>query len=453
MRKFRSVKMLGALALGLSAAVAIPVGLVPALSAGAQSAAPSVFVTNSKGNSVSVIDSATNAVTATVHVGSGPLGAAITPNGHFVYVSNHGSNNVSVINAATNTVVATVAVGLQPIGTAIAPNGQDVYVANHGLNNVSEIATATNTVVATVPVGSGPFPVAINPNGQQVYVAGTESHEMSVIATATNTVVATVKLPKSDPHWIAVAPSGQTAYVANDIVNGASTINVVNLATDKVTSTFTNGSAAENHFEGMAISNDGTTAYVSDHHICTVSVINLATQTVTATIPVGDHPESVALSPDGSEAFVNNSGPNAGAQCSTNENTTSVIDTATDTLVANIPVGVEPQRGLAVTPDQAPVASLSVTPAPHGSPTSFNASASTVEFGTISSYAWNFGDGHTATTPTPTTTHTYASAGSYTASVTETDSAGTSTTQVFTGQEPSLNGGPSATTSKTFSIS
>ena len=98
------------------------------------------------------------------------------------------------------------------------------------------------------------------------------------------------------------------------------------------------------------------------------------------------------------------------------------------------------------------MAHLSVTPAEAGQPTVFDASASTVAFGTITTYAWVFGDGSTATTSTPTTTHTYATPGPYTATVTETDSAGTSTTQVFTGQTMSKNGGPSAVASRTFTV-
>jgi PKD repeat protein len=99
---------------------------------------------------------------------------------------------------------------------------------------------------------------------------------------------------------------------------------------------------------------------------------------------------------------------------------------------------------VAFTPDQAPVASFTVTAAAAGSPTSFNSSASTTAYGTITNYAWNFGDGDNANTSTATTTHTYASWGNYTATVTLTDSAGTSTTQVFTGPTVSDNGGTSA---------
>ena len=84
--------------------------------------------------------------------------------------------------------------------------------------------------------------------------------------------------------------------------------------------------------------------------------------------------------------------------------------------------------------------------------TAFDASESPVKYGKITKYAWNFGDGSTLTTKTPTTTHKYANAGIYIATVTETDSAGTSTKIVFTGQTVSRNGGPSARASKTFTI-
>jgi YVTN family beta-propeller protein len=79
------------------------------------------YVTNFGSNTVSVIDTSTNTVVATVLVGPRSLGVTITPNGAFAYVTNISSNDVSVINTATNTVVATVPVGINPIGVAITP--------------------------------------------------------------------------------------------------------------------------------------------------------------------------------------------------------------------------------------------------------------------------------------------------------------------------------------------
>jgi hypothetical protein len=86
-------------------------------------------------------------------------------------------------------------------------------------------------------------------------------------------------------------------------------------------------------------------------------------------------------------------------------------------------------------------------------PVTFDASASSDPTGTIASYAWNFGDGTTATTAGPTTSHTYGVDGTYTASVTLTDTLGTTNTLVFTGQTVSRNGGTSAMASRAVSIS
>ena len=85
------------------------------------------------------------------------------PDGTRAYVSNYVDNTVSVIDTATNTVVATIAVGQTPIGVTITPDGTRTYVANEFSNTVSVIDTATNTVVATIPVGSLPLWVAITP--------------------------------------------------------------------------------------------------------------------------------------------------------------------------------------------------------------------------------------------------------------------------------------------------
>jgi YVTN family beta-propeller protein len=73
------------------------------------------------------------------------------------------SNSVSVIDTASNTVVATVGVGMNPFGVAITPDGTRAYVTNANSSSVSVIDTASNTVVATVGVGGLPEGVAITP--------------------------------------------------------------------------------------------------------------------------------------------------------------------------------------------------------------------------------------------------------------------------------------------------
>ncbi|MGC5124300.1 hypothetical protein ACPXBE_25875, partial [Escherichia coli] len=70
-----------------------------------------------------------------------------------MYVANSSDNTVSVINAATNTVTATIAVGRNPFGITLSPDGSKLYVVNSADATVSAVNTATNTVTATIAVG------------------------------------------------------------------------------------------------------------------------------------------------------------------------------------------------------------------------------------------------------------------------------------------------------------
>jgi YVTN family beta-propeller protein len=98
------------------------------------------------------------------------MGVAVTPDGSKVYVANDVPNGtVSVIDTATNTVSATVAVGRHPVGVAVKPDGSKIYVVNKGNGNVSVI-DATNKVVATIDVGLAPFAVAVAPDGSEVSI-------------------------------------------------------------------------------------------------------------------------------------------------------------------------------------------------------------------------------------------------------------------------------------------
>jgi len=82
--------------------------------------APFAYVTssnamNSESGTVSVIDTATNSLVATVKV-EAPYKIAITPNGKKAYVTHKNNGTISVLNAATGTVVATLPVSEPEIG-------------------------------------------------------------------------------------------------------------------------------------------------------------------------------------------------------------------------------------------------------------------------------------------------------------------------------------------------
>ena len=92
---------------------------------------------------------------------------------------------------------------------------------------------------------------------------------------------------------------------------------------------------------GAAVTPDGSKAYVTNTGTNNVSVISTGPNNVIATIPVGNGPQGVAVTPDSSTVYVGNQ----------TDNTVSVISTASNSVVGGpIPVGANPV-GLAASPD------------------------------------------------------------------------------------------------------
>ena len=118
--------------------------------------------------------------------------------------------------------------GLVP-DAAQAQQGPFVYVPNGGDGTVSVIDAPTNAVAPTaIPVGLSPVAAAVRGDELLVYVTKSGgSNTVSVINTATNAVVATIPVGIV-PQIVAVSPDGTRAYVANQ---GSDTVSVINTAT------------------------------------------------------------------------------------------------------------------------------------------------------------------------------------------------------------------------------
>src|SRR5271166_3369385 len=100
---------------GMKACAALRLALLLALSPGLSFPAPAfaykVYVTNEKGNSISVIDSDTQKVTQTVPAGRRPRGVTISPDGKLLYVCASDENGVEVFDTETMKLVRTLQSG------------------------------------------------------------------------------------------------------------------------------------------------------------------------------------------------------------------------------------------------------------------------------------------------------------------------------------------------------
>ncbi len=290
------------------------------------------YITDQQSGKVSVIDTSTNTVAATISVGNGPSGSVVTPDGSKAYSTNRTDGTVSVINTATNTVVATITVGSSPWGIGITPDGSKAYVVNNGSNTVTPINLSTNTAGTAITVGSSPSGIAITPDGSKAYITNTSGNSISVINTATNTVSTTIT-GFTNPSAIAITPDGKTAFICNGSSTG--TVSVLDTATNTVRTGTGYPISVGNGPAAIAITPDGTIAYVVNEIDSTVSVIDLTTSPPaikTGTgypISVGSIPIGVAFTPDGSTAYVANQ----------TGGTVSVINVSSHTVSTTITIG------------------------------------------------------------------------------------------------------------------
>ena len=289
------------------------------------------YVTNQGTNTVSVINTLTGqSIGAPIVVGSAPTGAVASLDGAYVFVSNRNSGTVSVIrtadnkvvdiNPATPTTVDAIKVGSQPewmaintsditTPTGVVNKGTRLYVANYGSGTVSvvdisnpaapkviDVNPTTTTTIDAIKVGINPRSIgfAQTPSGPRLYVVNRGSGTVSVIDAVTNkaidlnpattTTIDAIKVG-SAPQQIAISPDGTRAYVTNYSSNSVS---VINTATNAVDGTAISVPSTP---IGVALSNDGGLLYVANGND-KVSVINTKTRTIINTVQIDSTPET-----------------------------------------------------------------------------------------------------------------------------------------------------------------
>jgi YVTN family beta-propeller protein len=260
----------------------------------------------------------------------------------FGYIANYGGDTVSVVDTATNKVVKTINVGSSPDAVLATPNGAYVYVANYWSNNVSVISTASRSVVKTVGVGQGPTSLAVTPGGGYVYVVDSLSGSVRVIKVATQTDVKVIRVNGS-PEGVAITPNGRFAYVS---LSGAGGVAVIDTATDAFVKTIATGYTSDPG--AVTISPGGGRVYLADSNAGLVIVIGTSTNKVLKTVAVPDGVSAMTLSPRGFLLYIDGAatggpdGPCGGSM--------DVMSTSNYAIVGTQGVGCAP-GGLAVTPN------------------------------------------------------------------------------------------------------
>ncbi len=287
------------------------------------------YVANIIDNSVSVINTVTDQVWATIPVGIGPGNIAVSPNASRIYTTNQGSHTVSVVDAASQSVIAQVPIFGVPAALIVSQDGSKVYVSSFNFDVLTVIYAQTNTVVNSAFLNGELRGVVISPDGSKLYVAKSGLGTVAVL-NAANLSPITEILTGGQCSGLALNPDGSRLYVT---IFGTTTLKVINTSNYVVLPTVTVGSSPS----GVAVSQNGSRVYVSNMGSNNVTVLNGSTNTVVTTISLGQNasPDGISIHPDGTKVYVANAG----------SDNVSVISTAANQVLSVVPVGRAPYSG------------------------------------------------------------------------------------------------------------
>jgi len=302
-----------------------------------------VYAAEQFSNTVSVTDPVDNKLLGAIRLGDpqpgnfSPLykgqvlvhGMGFSPDHKTIAVVSIGSNSVTFIDTATNAVTHTTYVGRSPHEAFFTPDGSEVWVTVRGEDYIAVLDGKTYEEKARIKVPAGPGMQIFSPDGKYGYVCSSFNPETVVITVADHEIVGRVKQDSPFCPNIAATPDGKQVWltlkdIGRTMVFDAQPPFAVLKSLDTVPVT--------NHVN-IAHNANGTFAYVTVGGLNQVKVFRTDDFSPVATILVGRLPHGIWPSGDGSRVYV-------GLE---NDDAVTAIDTLTNKVIATSPVGQAPQ--------------------------------------------------------------------------------------------------------------
>jgi YVTN family beta-propeller protein len=235
----------------------------------------SVYVVDSMQDSVSIISSG-NTVSGNFTVPDEPTGIAYDSASGYLYITQQTSNSTAVYSPSTTgaTLVTTLEVGLQPIAATYDSTNNEVYVANSNSSNVSIIDAAMNSVLGAIPVGDGPLAIAFDSGQNELFVANDLSNNTTIVSTASNEVVGSVTVG-DQPDGAAYNPSLGIVAVADEGSGHSGQVSIILDSNNTVVATVQVGNGTDP--VGVAWDSANGFEYVADANASKVTVVGTPT--------------------------------------------------------------------------------------------------------------------------------------------------------------------------------
>src|SRR3979490_3036494 len=139
-------------------------------------------------------------------------GMGFSPDHKTLAVVSIGSNSVTFIDTATNAVKHTTYVGRSPHEAFFTPDGKEIWVTVRGENYISVIDAKTFAEKTRIITPSGPGMQIFSPDGKYGYICSSFNPETDVVSVADHKIIAKVKQESPFCPNIAVTPDGNQVW-------------------------------------------------------------------------------------------------------------------------------------------------------------------------------------------------------------------------------------------------
>jgi PQQ-dependent catabolism-associated beta-propeller protein len=301
------------------------------------------FVSNEKGNTVTVIDTETWEATKEFAVGNRPRGIGLSPDGKHLYVCASDDDTIQVIDAQTYEFLWSLPSGPDPELFVLNPDGSKLYVSNEDDNLVTVVDTVKKTVVAEIPVGVEPEGMAVSPDMRFIVNTSETTNMAHFIATEDYKIKHNV-LVDQRPRYARFTGDGSILFVSSEIGGTVSVIDMLGETGPELETKigFEVPGVQPEWLQpvGMRLTADNKWLFVALGPANRVAVIDVESREVVRYILVGQRVWQLEFTPDEKYLLTTNG----------NSNDVTIIDVDAQEAIKSVQVGQQPW-GVVVTPD------------------------------------------------------------------------------------------------------
>jgi len=299
-----------------------------------------LYVGNSRGDDISIIDMTSLKVVGDIKLGDRIHGVTVRPDGKGLFVTVESDHTLRIIDTASRQTVGTVKMNGRPNQVAVTPDGKYAVVPIRDGDKVDIVDVVKQEVVKSLPIKE-PHNALNTGSNRYVYVSSMGSHEINVIDLEQMDYSAVIPAG-GRPRPYAVSADGKTMYVAVADLHGFVIVDVphkkvlerVEMPAEHPTPHPLQYETADTRTHGLALTPDGSELWVTSLLDDCVYVYDVKAKRIVGKVPTGSGPNWLAFTPEGKYLCVSDA----------DSDDVTVIDVKNRREVTRIKVGRAPKR-------------------------------------------------------------------------------------------------------------